>query len=81
MLQYLSMEQAANKPFEELSTTDAAPVEGLMRKPEVLKLLGCHDTTLWRLCRDRKFPQPVHPTPRLVAWRRAEVLGWLRNLK
>jgi predicted DNA-binding transcriptional regulator AlpA len=76
-----SMDDAANKPFDELSTNDTAPVEGLMRKPEVLKLLGCHDTTLWRLCRDHKFPQPVHPTSRLVAWRRAEVLKWFRNLK
>jgi prophage regulatory protein len=73
------MQEAANKTEEPATTI--APIEGLMRRPEVLRLVGCHYVTLWRLIRAGKFPRPVHITSRAVAWRRADVLGWLANLK
>ena len=76
------MQEAANKAFEKTPTIATAPIEGLMRKPEVLRLLQCHDVTLWRMVRRKAFPSPVHLTStRAVAWRRADVLRWLAELK
>jgi predicted DNA-binding transcriptional regulator AlpA len=87
------MEIVAAKSFEESPTT-AAPIEGLMRRSELLRLVGCHYVTIWRMIRAGKFPKPVHYpylgkakidrnniTSRAVAWRRSEVLAWLANLK
>lgn len=55
-------------------------VAGLMRRPELLRLIGLHDVTVWRLVKLGKFPAPVH-IGRAVAWRRADVANWLENLK
>jgi len=73
------MSNATANSFEE--PTSAAPVEGLMRRPEVLSLVRCHKVTLWRMIRRGTFPKPVHITTKAVAWRRSEVLAWLKNLQ
>ena len=51
----------------------------ILRKPEVLKLIGLSAPTLWRLQRKRLFPQPVRLTNRAVGWKEEEVAEWVES--
>src|SRR5487761_18771 len=51
-----------------------------LRAGDVCRLLRISKPTLWRLRRTRGFPEPTEVTSRLIAWRRAEVEEWLRQV-
>ena len=59
------------------------PVIGFLREPEVLQLVPLSRSTLWRRIKDGEFPKPFRlggSRSRAVAWRRADVEGWLDGL-
>ena len=50
----------------------------MLRQPQVIERLGgVNPSTLWRWCRDGRFPQPVRLGPNTIAWREADVDEWL----
>lgn len=51
----------------------------LLRVADVCRLLRISKPTLWRLRRAHDFPEPMEVTDRVIAWRKAEVEGWLRE--
>ena len=51
----------------------------LLRVADVCRLLRISKPTLWRLRRAHDFPEPMEVTERVIAWRKAEVEGWLRE--
>lgn len=55
----------------------------LIRKPEVLHLVGFAHSSLYRAMEKEGFPQPVKIGARSVAWRENEVIEWIdsRNKK
>jgi predicted DNA-binding transcriptional regulator AlpA len=61
--------------------TTPAPIEGLMRRREVLALVKVHPITLWRMERRGDFPMHVQITSKSIGWRRRDVMNWLANLK
>ena len=50
-----------------------------LRANDVCRLLRISKPTLWRLRRKHGFPEPTEVTDRVIAWRRSEVEGWLRE--
>ena len=53
----------------------------LIRKPEVRRLTGYSDTTIWRLEQAEvdPFPQRVTLSPMAVAWFEDEVVLWIQS--
>lgn len=50
-----------------------------LRKPEVFKLTGLSDTTIWRMEKRGEFPQRRQLSQRAVGWRSDEVFSWMKN--
>ncbi len=59
-------------------STGVPPATRILRKPEVLNILGVSHMWLERAWRAGKFPKPVHISPRCVGWLSGEVDDWLR---
>jgi len=57
--------------------TAPPPLNGLMRQPEVLAMVGCSAATLWRWVKAETFPQPSKVSPGITAWKRSEVEAWV----
>lgn len=49
----------------------------LIRRPEVRRLTGLSDTTIWRKYRAGEFPKPIAIGPNSVAWEERAVLAWI----
>ena len=49
----------------------------LLTTSEVLRLCRFTKSTLHRLVKQRKFPQPIHIGPRSPRWRLDELNAWL----
>ena len=50
-----------------------------IRKPEVRRITGLSDSTLWRLEKQRKFPQRRRLSSSACGWLRSEVLAWMQT--
>jgi len=50
-----------------------------LRKPEVIKLVGLSDTTIWRMEKRGEFPQRRQLSQRAVGWLSDEVFSWMEN--
>lgn len=53
--------------------------DAIIRKPEVRKITGLSDTTIWRLERAKKFPQRRRLSSSACGWLLSEVLVWVRS--
>lgn len=51
----------------------------IIRKPEVRKITGLSDTTVWRLEKAQKFPQRRRLSSSACGWLLSEVLAWVRS--
>ena len=49
----------------------------LMRQREVLEELGISRPTLLRWRKTGKFPEPILLSPKVLAWKRSDVMGWI----
>lgn len=55
--------------------------EGLIRMPEVRQLVQLSRSAIERLVRSDvgDFPKPIRLTPTKIAWRRDEIIEWIKN--
>ena len=51
----------------------------MLRRQDVEKKTGLSKATVYRLVKERKFPQPIQLTERAVAWRSEEIDEWLES--
>ena len=52
----------------------------ILRKKDVLKIIGLSAATLWRLQREGQFPQSISLTGnRAVGWHEADIAEWMEN--
>lgn len=51
----------------------------LIRRKELVKLVGYSATSIWRRCKDGSFPKALRIGPAAVAWRLSEVEEWIRT--
>lgn len=49
----------------------------IIRKPELRKIIGLSDPTVWRLEKDGKFPKRLRLGGNSCGWLESEILGWL----
>ena len=49
----------------------------IMRKPEILNMIGLSDPTIWRMEKDGKFPKRIRLGGNSCGWLESEVTGWL----
>jgi predicted DNA-binding transcriptional regulator AlpA len=63
---------AAQKPQQPESSIDPA---GLLRLPQVLRLIPVAPSTWWAGVKDGRFPQSVKLGPRTTCWRASDVLA------
>lgn len=60
------------------TTLPSAPVDRLLRRPEVLHLTGLSGpSALKRAIAEADFPRPVKLTARSIAWRLSAVVEWI----
>lgn len=58
------------------------PETGFIRKSQLIPyILPVGNTTLWRWCKEGKFPAPVQLSRRLTVWRVEDVRKWLNETK
>lgn len=50
--------------------------DALMRERQVLAKVPVSRSTLWRWCRDGKFPRPIKAVG-VTAWRSKDIARWL----
>ena len=52
----------------------------LLRLPAVIELTGMSRTTVYRLVREKKFPQPVHvAVPKMSVWPSDVIDQWVQT--
>ena len=62
------------------TTLPSAPVDRLLRRPEVLHLTGLSGpSALKRAIAEADFPKPVRLTARSIAWRQSAVVEWIES--
>ena len=52
----------------------------IIRKPELLNMVGLSDPTIWRMERDGKFPKRLRLGSNSCGWLESEVIIWLTEL-
>ena len=52
----------------------------MLRLPEVVKMTGFSQTTLWRREKDGQFPRRRRLGINIVAWRSDEIEAWIEAL-
>lgn len=60
---------------------DDLPDEALIRQKELLafNVTPFSASTLWRMCRDNRFPRPIRVSEAITAWRVGDIREWQRN--
>jgi predicted DNA-binding transcriptional regulator AlpA len=49
----------------------------LLRERELRERLGISHSTIWRMLRNKRFPEPIRLSARVKAWRLADIERWL----
>jgi len=55
------------------------PLDRFLREPEVLRLLGVSQMTLYRWEKGGRFPKRYKIGPNSVAWKESAVIQWLAS--
>lgn len=58
----------------------AAPVERLLRLPEVLARVPVSPSAWWRGIQEKRFPAGIKLGPRTTAWRASDIDDLIRSL-
>lgn len=51
----------------------------IIRKPELLNMVGLSDPTIWRMERDGSFPKRLRLGGNSCGWLESEVLHWVQS--
>lgn len=62
-----------------LGRSDTAPIQRLIRLPEVQHRVGLSRSSIYRFMAEDTFPKPVHLGARSVAWVEQEIDAWLQS--
>ena len=55
-------------------------INGLLRLPQVLALVGFTKSTLYRKVKAGLFPAPIKLSANLVVWKQQAVMEWIASL-
>ncbi|HQL54974.1 MAG TPA: AlpA family phage regulatory protein [Phycisphaerae bacterium] len=65
-----------SQPF---TSINAIPEGGVLRRRDVLELLGFSESTLLRMEKAGEFPRPIRVSERRIGYPASEVRAWLRE--
>ena len=54
-------------------------MEQILRLPQVTSAVGLSRATVYRLCSEKRFPQPVRLSSQAVGWLASEVEEWITS--
>lgn len=69
----------AKHPTTSEATAIGTDNERIVSTEELLERIPIDRSTLWRMCRDGRFPRPIQLTPARHGWRWSAVLGWMKD--
>ena len=72
------IKQNEQNAFGRFQAAYGAGTDRVIRKPEVQKIVGLSDATIWRLERRGEFPKRIQLGGNSVGWLLSEVLAWLK---
>lgn len=52
----------------------------IIRKPELLRIVGVSHPTIWRMEKAGKFPKRISLGKNSVGWLESEIKQWLENM-
>ena len=61
-------------------TTTLAAGDEILRQSEVLQITKLSRTTIWRLRKQRRFPEPLDISVGVKGWLRSDIERWMRGL-
>lgn len=64
--------------MRDVSTTNDVPQGGLVRRSQFKEAIPLGDTTIWKMVKDGRFPQPLRVSPSLRLWRAEDIREWMR---
>ncbi|OAN88970.1 hypothetical protein A8B84_10350 [Marinobacter sp. EhC06] len=53
--------------------------ERILRRPEVISMVGLRTTKLYELIAEGRFPKPIKLSVRSVGWLESEVQAWIKE--
>jgi prophage regulatory protein len=56
---------------------NAVTKKRIIRKPELLNMIGLSDPTIWRMEKEGKFPKRLRLGGNSCGWLESEITGWL----
>lgn len=56
---------------------DSTPLMMLLRMPDVIRMTGLGRTTIYKLIKEKQFPNQVKISKRSVAWPASEIQRWI----
>lgn len=56
---------------------NAVTKKRIIRKPELLNMIGLSDPTIWRMEKEGKFPKRLRLGGNSCGWMESEITGWL----
>jgi prophage regulatory protein len=59
--------------------TEKRPRQRIIRKPELLNMIGLSDPTVWRMEKEGRFPKRLRLGGNSCGWLESEILEWLDN--
>lgn len=62
---------------DSLRNFSSMPPEAFVRQPTVKALLGCSDSTIWRMVGRNDMPKPRKISARITAWQVGPLREWL----
>lgn len=60
-----------------MTSTSAENDNTIIRKPQVLEMVGMGNTWLYAAMKQGEFPKSVRLSANAVGWRKSEVLAWI----
>ncbi len=67
---YIRIAALASRPYRPATATRP-------ERPATNGLVPASAATIWRWCKEGRFPRPVQLSPGITAWRTADVQTWL----
>ena len=52
----------------------------ILRQSEVLRITKLSRTTIWRMRKERRFPEPLDISVGVKGWLRSDIERWMRGL-
>ena len=56
------------------------PGDEILRQSEVLQITKLSRTTIWRMRKEQRFPEPLDISVGVKGWLRSDIERWMRGL-